>query len=66
MFMLMSFIKNIMTMLMFINKKMKMKIRLKFKITLLMFLFQCINVKNVSLSFISIINYIIIFVIIKN
>ena len=39
MFILMNFIKNIITTLMFINKKIKMKITLKFKIILLIFLF---------------------------
>ena len=39
MFILMSFIKNMIIMLIFMSKKMKMKIMLKFKIILLTFLF---------------------------
>ena len=66
MFMLASFIKNMMTTLMFTSKKTKMKIILKFKITLSTLLLQCINVENVLLSFISIINYIIMFIIVEN
>ena len=64
--MLASFIKNIMTMLMLMSKKMKIKMILKFKIILSIFLFQCISVKNALLSFILIINYIIMFIIVEN